>query len=283
MKKKQQNNSIASGIAMQTTRGDTAGKALGDASIRITTTALDQQTAAQILVEHLFADNDAQIPGIDYAVRYRLAEEFVGGDIVDVYHFNNNSVAFSIADISGSGSRAAVHTALVKFGLRALTSHGLSPEGAMKSLDRLYLENNAFEGNESFATVFFALVEANRKVLTYANAGHEPAFMVHADGSEEVLRPTAPLIGVFDDQHHLFRQDVVILSPGCLFVGATDGVTEARDEVDEMFGMSRLIELVKENRHEALPALVDRVISAVQTFSTGHAKDDMAIIAVRFL
>jgi sigma-B regulation protein RsbU (phosphoserine phosphatase) len=154
----------------------------------------------------------------------------------------------------------------------------------MKSLDRLYLENSAFEGDESFATVFYALVAANRKVLTYANAGHEPAFMVHVDGSVDILRPTAPLIGVFDDQHHLFRQDVAILSHRCLFVGATDGVTEARDDAGEMFGMSRLIEVVRANRHEALPpALVDRVIGEVQTFSTGPAKDDMAIVAVRFL
>lgn len=269
---------------MQPTHATNQGDAKGVSSVKITTNAnSEEMTAAQALVEHLFADNDSQIPGIDYAVRYRLAEEFVGGDIVDVYHFDNNSVAFSIADISGKGLRAAVHTALVKFGLRALTSHGLTPEGALKSLDRLYLENNAFEGQDSFCTVFYALVAANRKVLTYANAGHEPAFLVHADGSVDLLNPTAPLIGVFDDQHHLFRQDVAVLSPGTLFIGATDGITETRDETGEQFGLGRLMDLVRQYRNEALPALVDRVIEQARNFGAGRVQDDMAIIAVRFL
>jgi hypothetical protein len=79
-------------------------------------------TAAKVLVEHLFARGTAQIAGVEYAVGYRLAHGLTGGDIVDVYHFDNNAVSFSIADISGKGTEAAVHAALVKYGLRAYAS-----------------------------------------------------------------------------------------------------------------------------------------------------------------
>ncbi len=242
-----------------------------------------KQLAAEVLIEHLFANTDAQIPGITYAVAYRLAEEFIGGDIVDVYHFDNNSVALLIADISGKGARAAVHAALIKYGMRALASHGLAPERAVRSLDRLYLENNNFERNDSFATLFYGLVDAKRKIITYANAGHEPVIIVAPDGHVEILAPTAPLIGVFDDQHHLFRQDVVAVSAGSLFIATTDGVTESRNEAGEMFGMSRLVDVIVANRGEELKSLVDVVMDEARTFGVGRVEDDVAIIAARFL
>ncbi|MDP9025393.1 MAG: serine/threonine-protein phosphatase [Candidatus Eremiobacteraeota bacterium] len=242
-----------------------------------------KETAAEVLIEHLFATTDASIPGVAYAVAYRLAEEFIGGDIVDVYHFDNNSVAFSIADISGKGARAAVHAALIKYGLRAFSSHGLAPERALRSLDRLYLENNNFEQNESFATVFFGLVDPKRKVMTFASAGHEPALVVHPNREVEILAPTAPLIGVFDDQHHLFTQDVVTITQGTLFVATTDGVTESRNAAGEMFGMERFIDVVLKNFDSDLKALTTTVIDAAQAFSNGRVVDDIAIVAARFL
>jgi sigma-B regulation protein RsbU (phosphoserine phosphatase) len=277
-------SSIASGIETVPSRANTAGKRLGESSVQIGTNGLPtRENAAEILIEHLFANTDARIPGITYAVAYRLAEEFIGGDIVDVYHFDNNSVAFSIADISGKGARAAVHAALIKYGLRAFSSHGLAPERALRSLDRLYLENNNFEQNESFATVFFGLVDPKRKVMTYASAGHEPVIVVHPNRVVEVLAPTAPLIGVFDDQHHLFTQDVVTITAGTLFVATTDGVTEARNSEGEMFGMDRFIETVKRNADWELKQLIASVIDEAQAFSDGRFVDDMAIVAARFL
>lgn len=278
------NDSIASGIETAPSRGDRAGKSLGDASVRIMSNeAPTKQLAAEILIEHLFANTDAQIPGITYAVSYRLAEEFIGGDIVDVYHFDNNSVAFLIADISGKGASAAVHAALVKYGMRALASHGLAPERAVRSLDRLYLENSNFEHNDSFATLFFGLVDAKRKIISYTNAGHEPIIVVQPDGRVEILTPTAPLIGVFDDQHHLFRQDIVPISAGSLFIGTTDGVTESRNEAGEMFGMARLVDVVVANREKHPKALVDIIVDESRTFAAGRVKDDVAILVARFL
>lgn len=276
--------SMTDGIATNPKAAGTAGKKLGGSSVEVSAgKPSKKESAAAILVEHLFATTDARIPGINYAVAYRLAEEFIGGDIVDVYHFDNNSVAFSIADISGKGTRAAVHAALIKYGLRSFSSHGLAPERALRSLDRLYLENNNFEQTESFATVFFGLVDPKRKVLTYANAGHEPVIIVNPDKTVEWLGPTAPLIGVFDDQHHMFAQDVVRVSPGALLVATTDGITESRNQAGEMFGMDRFVDVVRANCDRDLKVLLDEVINAAQTFGRGRVVDDIAIVAARFI
>jgi sigma-B regulation protein RsbU (phosphoserine phosphatase) len=277
-------SSIGTGLETSPQRASVAGKRTGGASVDIETGGPPtRENAATVLIEHLFANTDAQIPGISYAVAYRLAEEFVGGDIVDVYHFDNNSVALSIADISGKGARAAVHAALIKYGLRALSSHGLTPERALRSLDRLYLENNNFEQNESFATVFFGLVDPKRKAIIYACAGHEPVIVIQPDKTVQVLAPTAPLIGVFDDQHHLFTQDMVAVTAGTLFVATTDGITEARNPEGEMFGMERFIATALANSDRDVKGVIASIIDAAHAFSTGRIVDDIAIIAARFL
>lgn len=256
----------------------------GAASMRILTDSAPQagvSEAAAVLISHLFAQGDRNIGGVSYAVAYRLAEVHTGGDIVDVYHFDNDAVALSIADISGKGAQAAVHAALIKYGLRAYASHGLTPEKSMRAMDRLYLENATFEDVESFASVFFGVVEPRRRTMTYASAGHEPVVLVHPHVAPEVLAPTCPIIGVFDDQHHLFKQEVVELWPGSLLIMATDGVTESRNEAGEFFGLDGLLDCVTRNRNAAPAAIVDAVINAVQTFSVS-LKDDIAILAARF-
>jgi serine phosphatase RsbU (regulator of sigma subunit) len=241
-----------------------------------------RESAAQVLIEHLFANADTDIPNVSYAVSYRLAEEFIGGDIVDVYHFDNNCVAFAIADISGKGARAAVHAALIKYGLRAYSSQGLTPEAVLRAMARLYLENNRFEKVESFASVFFAIVDPLRRTLTFANGGHEPIVLVSPGGVVSVLKPTAPLIGVFDDQHHLYRQESVQVENGTLLVATTDGVTEARARDGELFGMERFIAAVLGSYQQSPQAILARVIEDVQAFSNKRLRDDIAIVAVRF-
>lgn len=236
--------------------------------------------AAEVLVKHLFAQPDSEIPGISYAVAYKLADGGAGGDIIDVYHFDNDSVAFSIADIAGKGTQAAIHAALIKYGLRAYASHGLNPEKVLRSLDRLYLENNRFEGtDESFASVFFGLIDPTRRLMTYACAAHEPVIIVYPDGNVRRLDPTAPLIGVFEDQHHLFKQSFIELPSGTLFIAATDGVTEARSDSGELFGMQRFIDSVLESRSCDEVTIVQRLMAAVEAFCSSRRRDDIAVIA----
>lgn len=234
-------------------------------------------------MRHLFANVPRTIDGIEYHVEYALAEGAVGGDIVDVYHFDNGNVALSIADIAGRGAAAAIHAALVKYGLRCYTSEGLTAERVLRSLDRAYIENNAFERTESFASVFLGILDHDRRALTYASAGHEPVLLCRPRGDIEVLTPTAPLIGVFDDQHHLFKQRHIEIDPGSIFIATTDGVTEARNAAGELFGMDRLISAARRAivRATSTKSILDEVLGEVQQFSSGRLQDDIAALAVR--
>jgi sigma-B regulation protein RsbU (phosphoserine phosphatase) len=239
-------------------------------------------TAAKVLVEHLFARGNTQIAGVEYAVGYRLAHGFTGGDIVDVYHFDNDAVSICIADISGKGTEAAIHAAMVKYGLRAYASQGLTPERVLRSLDRLYLENNAFERIESFASVFFGMVDTSRRMMHYASGGHEAAAVIIPGERAQTIQPTAPLIGVFDDQHHLFKQAFVDLPPGTLFVATTDGITEARSPDGAFFGMEGFIEVIEAYAEAPAELIVQKLIDRACAFSHDNLRDDVAVVAARF-
>ena len=240
-------------------------------------------TAAKVLVEHLFARGSTAIGGVDYAVGYQLAHGLTGGDIVDVYHFDNDAISFSIADIAGKGTQAAIHAAMVKYGLRAYASQGLTPERVLRSLDRLYIENNAFERIESFASVFFGMVDASRRIMHYASGGHEAAAILVPGEEPRLLAPTAPLIGVFDDQHHLFKQSFVELLPGTLFVATTDGVTEARAADRSFFGIERFLAILSELGEAPTELIVQEIIARARAFSADVLRDDVAVVAARFV
>jgi serine phosphatase RsbU (regulator of sigma subunit) len=239
--------------------------------------------AAHVLVETLFAGSHQAIPRVQYAVAYKIAEGRSGGDIIDVFHYDNDSVSIAIADIAGKGTQAAVHAAMIKYALRAFASNGMVPENAVRGLDRLYLENNAFEGTpNSFASLFFGVVDSTRRFLHYTNAGHEPVLLVQPDGSSCVLAPTAPIVGVFESQQSIFKQALANIDEHTLLVATTDGVTEARNESGEQFGMERLIDVAATHRTEGEGAIAKGVLAAVEAFSSGKKRDDIAILAMRF-
>ena len=87
-----------------------------EAGVSTTEVLSDNATAiaAKALAEHLFANSDRSIAGISYALKYKLAEGHVGGDLIDVYHFDNDEVAIAVADIAGKGTQAAVQAAMIK-------------------------------------------------------------------------------------------------------------------------------------------------------------------------
>jgi serine phosphatase RsbU (regulator of sigma subunit) len=240
-------------------------------------------SAAEALVRTVFGDTQHRIPRIRYATAFKLAEGKTGGDIIDVFHYDNDHVSFAVADIAGKGTLAAVHAAMIKYGLRSFVSNGLTPEKVMRSLDRLYLENNAFEQVESFACIFLGVVDTTRRLLHYTNAAMESVLVIHSDGTSKRLEHTAPLVGVFEDQHHLFKQSFVELRAGSLLVVATDGVTEARDRKGKMLGIERIREIVLRQRTESECSIAAALLAEAESFSDDQRRDDIAIIVARFL
>jgi phosphoserine phosphatase RsbU/P len=249
---------------------------------------LTSDSAARILVEHLFEQHFLPIPGVDIGTAYVLADDQarVGGDLIDIYQFNNGSAAISIADISGKGMKAAAQAALVKYGLRAYVSSGLTPAQALRCLNVLYLETSAFDraDRESFVSVFLGIIDPERKIMTYASAGHDPAIFMSSNNPPITLAPTAPIIGVFEESQKLFHQRSVYLQPGIstLILG-TDGLTEARSPAGDFISREDLMTRIETNRERSAQAHADDLLDAAFEFCGRKPQDDIAIIAARFI
>jgi serine phosphatase RsbU (regulator of sigma subunit) len=248
---------------------------------------LPPDTAARILVEHLFEQHFLEIPGVDIGTAYVLADDEarVGGDLIDIYQFDNGSAAISIADISGKGMKAAAQAALVKYGLRAYVSSGLTPAQALLCLNVLYLETAAFDraDHESFVSVFLGIIDPERKIMTYASAGHDPAIFMTSDQPPITLEPTAPIIGVFEESHKLFNQRSVYLQPGTttLILG-TDGLTEARSPNGDFIAREDIMARIESNRELSAQLHADDLLHSAFEFCGRKPHDDIAIIAARF-
>lgn len=243
--------------------------------------------AARILVDHLYPHRFPPVPGVDIGTAYLLAEDDVrvGGDLIDVYQFNNGSVAISIADISGKGAQAASRAALVKFGLRAYVSAGLTPAQVLRNLNVLYMETSAFDDvdRDSFVSVFLGIIDPEHRIMTYASAGHEPAMLLTPSQLPELLPPTAPIVGVFEASHKLFHQRLVYLPPGgSTLIVTTDGVTEARAPNGEFIKQADIMRSAECNRALSAQEQADRLLLETQHFCGGRAQDDIAILVACF-
>ncbi len=243
---------------------------------------MDRAGAADVLLRHLFIPPAQEVEGIEYAAMYRFAEKHSGGDVIDVYKRTNGNVCLSLTDISGKGVTAALHAGLVKYGVRAFASEGQPPRAVLRSLNRFYLENDQYEGSDSFASVFFACFNPESCTLTYASAGHEALLLSAETGTARALPPTGPIIGVFSDSSNIYFDERIEVARGSVLVAVSDGVSEARGE-DELYGTERLIAVCDRNYEKTTEDLCGAIVRSAVDFAQNRITDDMAVIAVRFL
>jgi serine phosphatase RsbU (regulator of sigma subunit) len=176
------------------------------------------------LVEDIYGPAVRDLPGLDVGRAYWGAKAAFpyGGDVVDVFRYGKGFTSIAVIDISGHGIRSAKHAGLTKHALRAYASQGYDALGAIRALNRLCIENCAFEGeSEFFATAFFAIIDAECGSMEYVSAGHEAACLVRGGGAR-FLDATGPILGLLDDDR-AFREQKITLEPGDTIAAVTDG------------------------------------------------------------
>ena len=188
------------------------------------------QAEMRRIVESIYGPAVRRLPGLEIGRAYLNAtnEEFrYGGDLVDVFHYGSGLTSLAVVDITGHGIHAAMYAGLAKHALRAYASRGFSARDSVRALNRLCIENSIFEADaEFFATVFFGIVDADRRTMHYVSAGHEAAYVVSSKGAT-MLAATGPIIGLFDDDS-AFGHGEVQLSHDSILAAVTDGFSEAR-------------------------------------------------------
>ena len=130
-----------------------------------------------------------------------------------------------------------------------------------------------------FATLFFGILDPRSGSLHYINAGHEPLYVKNNTGIKTVIKPTGPAVGMLPDSD--YRVGRVQLAQGDILVGYTDGVTDARSPLDELFTRSRLRTILAQPFASA-GELIEGVKSSVFSFiDVAPRDDDVTMLAVQ--
>ena len=200
----------------------------------------------------------------------------VGGDYFDVFPMGDGRTAFLIADVSGKGLGAAMLTTMLQGALSGLTL-GAEPARVFNHINR-YLCNHAEVGR--YATMFFGAMDTQGH-LEFINAGHPSPFLIRGGQAEAPFTEGSYPVGLVPEAE--YTATCLKLEPGDTLVLFSDGVTEAMDPEDEMFGMNRLSEVLKDKHDVSLEHLQKCVLESVENFVRGARQaDDLTLLLVRY-
>jgi serine phosphatase RsbU (regulator of sigma subunit) len=212
-------------------------------------------------------------PGCEAAARM-IPATTMGGDFYDYIELPGGEIGLVIADVSGHGVPAAFFMAVARTNLREVAVHHTDPgECLAQTNDALCAQNPL----DLFVTVFYCVLDPKSGVLRYANGGHNPPYIRRAAGPVETLRGAGGLVlgampGVRYPTH------TVQLLKGDRLVLYTDGVTEAFNPAEELYGAQRLADEVHVHGGGTPAALVERICQSVTNFAgTAPQSDDITL------
>ena len=203
----------------------------------------------------------------------------VGGDYYNFFLIDDDHLCMFIADVSGKGIPAALFMMSTKGIIDSCAMVGGSPAEILEKANNMICAKNR-EG--MFVTVWLGILEISTGKLTAANAGHEFPVVKNGKGGFEVVKdPHGPVLGFMEDAE--FKEYTVDLEHGSRFFIYTDGVPEASDRENNMFGMERLAEALNREPDVSPRKLLENVREAVDGFVNGAEQfDDLTMLCLEY-
>jgi phosphoserine phosphatase RsbU/P len=245
---------------------------------------------AREIQQWLVPSEPPQIPGMDIAFATR-PQNTVAGDYYDAFlrsvpeaGAKTPSLLVVVADVAGKSVPAALLMATFQSGLRALSATPATLDEIVVGLER-YARAHSLDGRR-FTTAFLAEIDPQSHAMRYINAGHNYPILRRASGNVERLEIGGAPFGVplFTDNEIVYGVGRVQLEPGDLLFIFTDGVAEAVNEKGEEFGESRIVPAILSMPSGTAAAVLNRVMSDVNTF-VGYARqhDDITALVLRIV
>ena len=208
---------------------------------------------------------------------YHPAKE-VGGDFYDYFKIDETHVGVVIADVSGKGVGAALFMTISKTIIKNQLQLGISPAEALTNVNRQLCENNEAG---LFVTCWAGVYDTEKGILTFVNAGHNPPVLLRKGGQAEYIKQRNGLVlaGLEDYQ---YKQGEIQLFVGDEIFFYTDGVTEATDSENALYGEQRLLDCLNGCYEDEVSKQIETVKGDIDAF-VGDVEqfDDITIMAMR--
>ena len=220
----------------------------------------------------------AAAPGMEIAARY-LPAKGVSGDYCDLLPLNEGEIGLAVGDACGKGIGAARLMASVCISLRARIRACSTAGDLLGQLNRVLCRDTPAN---QFVTFMYGIWNVDSRVFTYSHAGHPPALHYQsATGCVSKLSVGGMVLGVCEDVEYPTAS--MALSTGDALVLYTDGITEAVNAYDEMFGIHRLIEVVAQHGEESSEALATAILDTASHFAHHEWEDDATVMVVKMI
>ena len=204
----------------------------------------------------------------------------VGGDFYDFIPLSDDSLAIAIGDVADKGVPAALFMAMVRSFLRAEARLGASPKKVLEAVNNHLLELN---DKGIFVTILFGILNSRAHRFTYTRAGHELPVLIDKNGSvEQLSRGKGQALGILDTL--TLDEQLINLTDKNMMLLYTDGITDAIDRDNQMFGLQSLIQNVSEMPEQSVAAVCEQLFKAVMKHQSPLPQfDDMTVVAIRAL
>ena len=204
-----------------------------------------------------------------------IAAKEVGGDFYDFYQLNENTVAFLVADVSGKGIPAAMFMMTAKTILKDLAESGMSVNDIFTKANEKLCENNE---SGMFVTAWMGILDIPSGKMQFANAGHNPPLLKRADGRFEYLKTRAGFV-LAGMENVRYRTGELTLCAGDRLFLYTDGVSEATNTKNELYGEDRLLAFMNTNATISAATLLTELKNNIDEF-VGEAPqfDDITML-----
>jgi serine phosphatase RsbU (regulator of sigma subunit) len=213
---------------------------------------------------------------IDLHAEMHPARE-IGGDFYDYFLIDSHRLAITVADVSGKGIPASLFMAVSRTVMRSITGARDMSFGMAEANRLLATQNTAC----MFVTIFHGVLDLASGVMRYCNAGHNPPYLLRAQGGRVTLGATGIPFGIDADMPYRIAETV--LMPGDTLFLFSDGITEAFDAQGREFGTARLEAALEADRGGSAAELVDGVLGATAAFAAGtDQSDDITCLALVF-
>lgn len=240
----------------------------------------EQLFVAREIQQRLFPRSFPDCPGYDIAGASYPAEA-TGGDYFDFFPMRDGGQGIVIGDVSGHGVGPALLMAETRAYLRIVALNRAEPCAVLAQANRALAED---VGGERFVTVLLARLDAARRHLTYASAGHPGGFLLGPDGALKlILKRTGLPLGIRPEG--VFEPgNPIDLETGDLLVMLTDGFEEATAPDGMPFGVNRALALVREHCNRTSEEIVEALYRGVRAYAQGEAQlDDLTAVVVKVL
>jgi phosphoserine phosphatase RsbU/P len=236
---------------------------------------------AREVQERLYPQRLPAIAGIDYFGACRPALG-VGGDYYDFLPLQHGDLGIAIGDVSGKGIAAALLMASLQASLRGQALMGQGDLARlMANVNQLVFDTTP---SNRYATFFYGQYHREARLFRYVNAGHNPPIVLRrtGNGTTHVIRleTGGPIIGVFANTP--YQEGSLAMEFGDVFVGFTDGISEAMNCKDEEWGEGRLIPAVAAFADRSASDIIPSLMAEADRFASGAPQhDDMTLVVMK--